>query len=264
MDPMSWALAMYLAFFARVLVHEFGHALVALGLTDRPVLVLLGRPLTMARVGRLSLGLGLGMTGGVCYATPSTAHARAAIAAAGPAASLVMSLCAGGGFVLAAGGSARTFFGAFLALTAAFAMLDVVLSGWPRAGVRHAYGPGTSDGYDVALAMGWLAPPAPTAEIDPTTMPTAAAAQRAPRPTTRPWAFVALAIIAAAAALIVVIDAFVDPAQALGVAVISTLAWLAWRERNVTDRLTETDSRPPQPTLSTPPPRSDESTPSRL
>jgi hypothetical protein len=254
MDPMSWALAMYLAFFTRVLVHELGHAVVALGLTDGPVLVLLGRPLTVARLGRLSLGLGLGMTGGACYAVPSTARARAAIAAAGPAASLVMSLCAAGGFMLAADGSARSFGGAFLALTAAFAMLDVVLSGWPRARVRLVYGACASDGHVVALAMGWLAPSEPTAEVEPTTMSTAAAAQGAPGPTTRPWAFVALAIIAVAAALIVLIDAFVDPAQALGLAVISTLGWLAWRERDLSDRLTATDGQSQEPSGSKPPP----------
>ena len=73
---MTWCAAIYLSIFARTLVHELGHACVALRMTTDPVVVLIGKPLVLPRFGRLTLGLGLGGTGGVCvYGPPCTRRA---------------------------------------------------------------------------------------------------------------------------------------------------------------------------------------------
>jgi hypothetical protein len=95
---LAWCLAILLAGPIVLLVHELGHAVAALALTRGPVVVQTGRrALLTPRIGRLTLALGPGgLQAGACWhLAPDTPRAEAAIAAAGPLASVLVAVAAG-------------------------------------------------------------------------------------------------------------------------------------------------------------------------
>ena len=95
---LAWCLAVLLAGPVVLLVHELGHAVAALLLTRGPVVVQTGRRAFLTpRLGRLTLALGPGgLQAGACWhLAPESRAAEAAIAAAGPLASLLTATAAG-------------------------------------------------------------------------------------------------------------------------------------------------------------------------
>jgi hypothetical protein len=95
---LAWCLAVLLAGPVVLLVHELGHAAAALLLTKGPVVVQTGRrAFVTPRVGRLTLALGPGgLQAGACWhLAPESRSAEAAIALAGPLASLLTAMAAG-------------------------------------------------------------------------------------------------------------------------------------------------------------------------
>ena len=95
---LAWCLAVLFAGPVVLLLHELGHGLAALALTRGPVVVQTGRrAFVTPRLGRLTLALGPGgLQAGACWhLAPDTPRAEAAIAAAGPLASLLLSVLAG-------------------------------------------------------------------------------------------------------------------------------------------------------------------------
>jgi len=94
---LAWCLAVLLAGPIVLLLHELGHAVAALALTRGPVVVQTGRrAFVTPRLGRLTLALGPGgLHAGACWhLAPSSRPAEAAIAAAGPLASLLLATVA--------------------------------------------------------------------------------------------------------------------------------------------------------------------------
>ncbi|HEV2785063.1 MAG TPA: hypothetical protein VGV67_01640, partial [Solirubrobacteraceae bacterium] len=116
---MTWLLIPVLlpvAYMLSLLIHEFGHAVVALRLIDGEVTVATGcggRQLVHLQCRRLSVAVGLGDGGECVHDDPGTSRGRALITAAGPAASLLTAAVACAAW-LAAGGT-----GADLALSIA-------------------------------------------------------------------------------------------------------------------------------------------------
>jgi hypothetical protein len=236
-EPLVWTVAIFVASFFCMLVHELGHAWVALRRTDAAVVVLVGNPLGILRFGRLSVGLGLGLTGGACYhVVPPCERDQAAVAAAGPAASLLAGLAAAGAFAGVAHASLHAPAGVFFAVLAACALVDVLANGVPRADARGVYGDGGNDGHQVAVSMGWRAPSAvpaavpagagPGASVPPPASGTVPGATPAPAPPAfaPPWALAVLA-------LVFVFSLVAVPLAAVGLVVLFGLAWLMQREQ---------------------------------
>jgi hypothetical protein len=158
---LAWCLAILLAGPIVLLVHELGHALAALALTRGPVVVQTGRrAFVTPRIGRLTLALGPGgLQAGACWhLAPDTRRAEAAIAAAGPLASLTTA-CVAAGAVLALGPPRPVMLA--LAAVAVLGTLDAIGNLWPalhpaRRTVTGA--PQESDGRIVARCLGLASP----------------------------------------------------------------------------------------------------------
>jgi len=154
---LAWCLAILLAGPLVMLIHELGHAVAALALTHGPVVVQTGRRAFVApRIGRLTLAIGPGgLQAGACWhLAPESHRAEAAIAAAGPLASLATAATAATACLLLAPPRAA---GLALAALAVLAGLDAVANLWPalhpaRRTVTGA--PQESDGRIVARCLG--------------------------------------------------------------------------------------------------------------
>jgi len=139
-DSLPWAamtVTGLLTLMPSILVHEVGHAIAALRLTDGPVLVKVGRPRSLIRfrVGRMLFGLHPLMSFGVpfagfCAHAPASSRGRVVvIALAGPAASLFL---AGAMGALALSASAGSTARAAFAFVAMLATIEVVHNLVPR------------------------------------------------------------------------------------------------------------------------------------
>jgi len=242
-----WSFALISAEFVALVVHELGHACAALRRTDAPVLVLIGTPLTVLRFGRLSVGLGMGFTGAACgFAAPESPRAQAAIAAAGPAASMLVAIAAATAFATIAGASFEPPLGPFCVALAVAGLLGAIRNGVPRANARGLYGAGGNDGHQVAVILGWRAPAAapPPGVTRPASVapPSARALAPGSGPAEAPrlmgtWAKVVLA-------LVFVFALFAAPGAALAMVVLFGLAALASREQDHAKRLRQ--ARAPQ------------------
>jgi hypothetical protein len=128
---LAWCLAVLLAGPVVLLVHELGHAAAALALTRGPVVVQNGRrALVTPRVGRLTLALGPGgpQAGACWHVAPDGRRAEAAIAAAGPLASLLTGAGAGAAVLALHPPLALTL---TLAALAVLGLLDALGNLWP-------------------------------------------------------------------------------------------------------------------------------------
>ena len=157
---LAWCLAVLLAGPVVLLVHELGHAAAALLLTKGPVVVQTGRRAFLTpRVGRLTLALGPGgLQAGACWhLAPESRAAEAAIAAAGPLASVVTATAAGTALLVLdpprGAGLALAALGVLAALDAVGNLLPILHPA--RRTVTGA--PQASDGLIVARWLG-LAP----------------------------------------------------------------------------------------------------------
>jgi hypothetical protein len=149
-----YVLATGIAFLLAFVVHELGHALVALNRTDADVKLVVesrrrrGRAF---RLGRLHVRIGLG-AGGFCeYEPPLTRLDLLLIAAGGPAASLLA------GAAVAFG---TAFYGLPLVPGWTFAALCLVEGAgnlWPFMYRSDEAGPRPSDGLVIAYQLGWRA-----------------------------------------------------------------------------------------------------------
>ena len=154
---LAWCLAILLAGPLVMLLHELGHALAALALTRGPVVVQTGRrALLTPRVGRLTLAIGPGgLQAGACWhLAPGSRRAEAAIAAAGPLASL---LTAAAGATACLGLHPPRGLAPALAALAVLGAIDAVANLWPalHPAARTVTGaPQESDGRIVARCLG--------------------------------------------------------------------------------------------------------------
>ena len=190
-----------------VILHELGHALAALLLTDGRVIVGVGghRDQLVLTAGRVELGLSPAIApGGECMLDEGGLRmpkAEAWIAAAGPFASL----CAG--VVLLA--AALNYGGIVLATGAGVAWLQAVLTAVP---IRYGagIGPGESDGRAIWRVVTGGPPGGPAREE-----------RRLGRPerAVRPWFVAVLALVA-------VLTALVEPLLLLVLAGLFGVAWL--------------------------------------
>ena len=154
---LAWCLAVLLAGPLVMLLHELGHALAALALTRGPVVVQTGRRAFLTpSIGRLTLAIGPGgLQAGACWhLAPDSPRAEAAIAAAGPLASLMTAATAGTACLLLQPPRAALL---LLAALAVLAALDALGNLWPalhppRRTVTGA--PQESDGRIVARCLG--------------------------------------------------------------------------------------------------------------
>ena len=193
-----------------VILHELGHALAALLLTDGRVIVGVGGPRDQLflTAGRLELGLSPAIApDGECVVEDRglrTPKAEAWIAAAGP----FMSLCAG--VVLLA--AARNYGGIVLTTGAGVAWLQAVFTAVPmRYGAGD--GPGESDGWAIWRVVTG-GPPGGLAREE----------RRRGRPerAARPWLLAALAVMA-------VLTALVQPVLLLVLGGLFGFAWVRQR-----------------------------------
>ena len=154
---LAWCLAVLLAGPIVLLLHELGHALAALALTRGPVVVQTGRrAFVTPRLGRLTLALGPGgLQAGACWhLAPDSRPAEAAIAAAGPLASLLLAAVAALACVRLDPPRGLEL---LLAAIAVLGVLDAVGNLWPalHPARRTATGvPQESDGRIVARCLG--------------------------------------------------------------------------------------------------------------
>ena len=154
---LAWCLALVVAAPLVMLVHELGHAVAALLLTRDRVVVQTGRrSFVTVRLGRLTLALGpAGLQAGACWhMAPDSPRAEAAIAAAGPLASVASASIAATACLLLAPTRAITL---VLAALAVLALLDAIGNLWPalHPARRTATGaPQESDGRIVARCLG--------------------------------------------------------------------------------------------------------------
>ena len=154
---LAWCLAILLAGPLVMLIHELGHAVAALVLTRGPVVVQTGRRAFLTpRIRRLTLAIGPGgLQAGACWhLAPESRRAEAAIAAAGPLASLVTAATAATACLILQPPRAA---GLALAALAVLAALDALANLWPalhppRRTVTGA--PQESDGRIVARCLG--------------------------------------------------------------------------------------------------------------
>jgi hypothetical protein len=157
---LAWCLAVLLAGPLVLFLHELGHGLAALALTRGPVVVQTGRrAFATPRLGRLTLALGPGgLQAGACWhLDPQSRPAEAAIAAAGPLASLLLAVVAG---VVCVRLDPHRALELLLAALAALGALDALGNLWPalhpaRRTVTGA--PQASDGLIVARCLGLAA-----------------------------------------------------------------------------------------------------------
>lgn len=170
--PSPWLLiAVFLpvAYMLSLLIHELGHAVVALRLIPGDVDVATGcegPQLVHLRYGRLSVTIGLGDGGECVHDDPGTSRGRALVAGAGPAASLLTAAIACAAW-LAAGGT-----GADLALS--IALVSVAGSSLVGLFVSLVFmeveeGMPT-DGLRLARELGWVA--ADGVSLPPINVPT--------------------------------------------------------------------------------------------
>ncbi len=154
---LAWCLAILLVGPLVMLLHELGHALAALALTRGPVVLQTGRrAFVTTRVGRLTLALGpAGIQAGACWhLAPESRRAEAAIAAAGPLASVITATAAGAACLLLQPPRLALL---ALAALAVLAALDALGNLWPalHPPKRTVTGaPQESDGRIVARCLG--------------------------------------------------------------------------------------------------------------
>ena len=155
---LAWCLAVLFAGPIVLLLHELGHGLAALALTRGPVVVQTGRrAFVTPRLGRLTLALGPGgLQAGACWhLAPDTRRAEAAIAAAGPLSTLLLSALAG---VACLRLDPPRGLQLLLAAISVLGALDAAGNLWPalHPGRRTATGaPQESDGRIVARCLGF-------------------------------------------------------------------------------------------------------------
>ena len=170
--PSTWLLIPVLlpvAYMLSLLIHEFGHAVVALRRSGGEVTVATGcggPQLVHLRYKRLSVAVGLGDGGECVHDDPGTCRGRALIAAAGPAASLLTAAVACAAWFAAGGTGADLALSIALVSIAGSSLVSFLLS----LSFMDVEKGRPSDGLQLARELGFVEPEG--VSLPPISLPT--------------------------------------------------------------------------------------------